>query len=73
MLLWTCWRDKTRALPLEQQRNSSPAARETRSVPLRCVARNEPHVTLCHLPDRRRFLSALSGLYQVQKSTEQVA
>ena len=28
---------------------------------------------LCHSPDRRRFLSALSDLHQVQKSTDEVA
>jgi hypothetical protein len=58
----TCRRNKTPALPLERQRNSCPLSAR--------VARNEPHVVLCHPPDRRRFLSALSDLHQVQKSTE---
>jgi hypothetical protein len=32
-----------------------------------------PDRLLCHSPDRRRFLSALSNLRQVQKSTDEVA
>jgi len=52
----------TGAVHLEQQRNRCPLS--TR------VERNEPHVPLCHPPDRRRFLSALSDLHQVQNSTE---
>jgi hypothetical protein len=41
----TCPGNNIPALPLEQQRNNcSLSARRTRSVPLRCVARSEPHV-----------------------------
>jgi hypothetical protein len=38
-----------------------------------CVAKvliDRSYRLLCHPPDRRRFLSALSDLCQVQRSTE---
>jgi hypothetical protein len=45
-------------------------ARSFRSWQLR-IDRSER--LLCHAPDRRRFLNALSDLHQVQKSTDEVA